>query len=295
VEEIVNNLIYKNDIVQIVYSHGAGATWFACALGLGITGQFELPKRLACKKQVNVLYNEGAMPSGRFNQRLKKLVSEPDMEKFRVNSFDDIFKKEGRQPSYLDQYMRDQMEENLGEVVIFDTMKSTFYPTDQNRSDSRNDVREWIARLRQKDVTQIYITPRGKSHFDLPEDFIDLKLKLSRLHSPMNFILRVEILRSRFLPAEFAEPFELEFIDGGVVEHKSIDRLKARVLSMAIMGQTQEQIAGKIEVRQSTISRWIKKFENASVIKKEGQSVTLTEQGRGWLKDNGVNPEVLCG
>ncbi len=294
-EEIINNLIYENDIVQIVCSHGVGATWFACAIGLGITGQFELPERLACKKQMSVLYNEGSVPSDRFNQRLQKLVPKPDLEKFRVNSFDDIFKREGHQPSYLDQYMRDQMEENLCEVVIFDTIKSTFYPTDQNRTDSRTDVREWIARLRQSGVTQIYITPRGKSHFDLPEDFIDLKLKLSRVYSPMNFIIRVEILRSRYLPAEFTDLFELEFIDGTLVEHKSIDILKARVLSMAILGQTQEQIAGKIEVRQSTISRWIKKFEKTSLVQKEGQSVTLTEQGRGWLKDNGMNPDILCG
>ncbi len=269
-EFIVEPFIRERNLVQFAARRGDGKTFINLALALAIaTGSpifgFNVRRRR------RVLFAEPEMDGRELQDRIGAIQNglpnavEPGY--FRLvcharnpNGLFNLATPEGC----------DKLDANLGdaEVIFLDSKKYLCHVHDENSADGYTHFHRWLMRQRYAGRTVIMSTHMGKSAngargSSAQEDLLDVCVQLSRTNSGGKGLLALwEFTKGRGLSAKNQESFTVELrIDGnraeflrGDVSHQEDER-RQTMLQMSLEGFSQGEIANRIGVHRTTVSR----------------------------------------
>jgi hypothetical protein len=281
---ILENFLEIGNTVLIKSDSGVGLTWLLTALSLGVARQTKDAK--AEKKTnpsefvfnhfrtvtpVDVTYCEGALSTDRLLERVKLLIDKELKFDCKIN----LLCREGRDISFFDEETRLRLEgnfrDNHNHMVIYDSLHNLFSRYDINSKTNEKlsfTVLDWIKKLRDSKVTQIFVEPKGngRNSLRIPNDIIDIVIEVNRLSNPLTLEMKIVFLKSRYTESQNQIPFHLLLEKDG----KSNNKLNLeyqddtffytrRVLELSKEGIPQNKIAKELGKHQSTISRWLAK------------------------------------
>jgi putative DNA primase/helicase len=176
------------------------------------------------------------------------------------------------------------------DVFVIDNLSSLTPGQDELKRIDWDMVNQWLIGLRRLGITTIIIHHAGKNGdqrgTSSREDQLDLSIRLEKLENRELTAFQVKFAKSRGLSGEQKKPFIVELrgdSEGKIIfQHKSInDDILAQIIFMASQGATQKEIAGTINLNQSSVSRRINRALRDGLLIKNGNSYELTELGKG--------------
>lgn len=145
-------------------------------------------------------------------------------------------------------------------------------------------------------VTQIWITKSTKKGFEIPPENIDLQLELKPIKDRSNVSIEVNCLKANALPKDQTRPFVIELNENPEGEPKMQFRLKTPevekahiAVAMLIEGLSQLEIAERLKVSQSMVSKWRSDAIESKLIVTKGHNNIATPAGEKFIKGIKVN------
>jgi putative DNA primase/helicase len=291
---LIEPLIRAGQIAMIYAKAGVGKTWFALQLALGLTRSGKIFGPFVSSGTYRVFYLDAEMSAREMQDRINSLAIQHDPEQFVLCSSELLAMQEQVIPNLTDskwlEALKTYLKSKNFDVFVIDNLSSLTPGQDELKRIDWDMVNQWLIGLRRLGITTIIIHHAGKNGdqrgTSSREDQLDLSIRLEKLENRELTAFQVKFAKSRGLSGEQKKPFIVELrgdSEGKIIfQHKSInDDILAQIIFMASQGATQKEIAGTINLNQSSVSRRINRALRDGLLIKNGNSYELTELGKG--------------
>lgn len=288
---LIEPLIYEGQLGIIFGPAGECKTW--CALGLGICASQgeDYCGPYKAIEPVGVVYVDGEMPAVELQDRIKRLAVQPG-EGFKVISSELLSIQGHPVPNLADANWRQAFMEYLREhpehrLLILDNLSSLTPGCDESTRLDWDPINQFLLELRRLGLTVLLIHHSGKSGdqrgTSAREDQMDLVLKLSRIDSRRVPMFKVEFKKARSLIEEHKAAFAVELADDGSSRISFVYRPIQEERFLFIVydtsrGLKQTEIADKLGISQSQISKAIKRAKRQGLLDENGKLTELGER-----------------
>jgi hypothetical protein len=177
------------------------------------------------------------------------------------------------------------LESSDVKVIFFDDSISLLRePIDK---DALPKLRNFIIQLRQLGVLQIWALTHEKNKIKFPSELATKVWNLTPGKDLTTATLDLQILKDIHRPAEATKSMTLEIRDTEeslTIANASAERPN-RLTAMLLLttGKTQEDVGKILDVHQTTVHHWVKRFKNKGWMSQSGRTYTLTEAGQEYL------------
>lgn len=240
---------------------------------LATTGEF-LGWRAA--NPASVLYIDGEMANDDLQGRLKAIVArtgkEPCKGKLRILARS--MQIDGYMPNLFSEKGQDSFNEHFkdADVIIIDNLSSLVTGSNENEAEGWEPIQTWAIKQRAKGKTIIFVHHAGKNGTQRGTskrtDLMDVVIKLERKDDYIQeegAYFRVVFEKARSLYGPSVASFEARLIqtESGLQtwERVAVGN-EAEIMEMLALletGLTQTEVAGKLGVNKSTVSRALKR------------------------------------
>lgn len=300
---LFDGLICRGQTVVIQAEHGLGSTWVAVAIGSGIlsanslfltysyipasSGHQDTVLMVTAGLSETVIVTRLALLCTREQQNKLILVSKEYQKKSEThgNNFD-LHKSDWLEN--LVQALDDGQNGHL--ICIFDNLDSLV--------NCDNDIfKKCFESLHlNPNLTPIWIDKGTKKGFEIPSEYIDLKLELKPIKDRSNVSMEIDFLKANSLPKEKTKPFVIELQENPEGEPKMRFCLKTPevekahiAVAMLIEGIAQAEIAERLKVSQSMVSKWRSDAIEQKLIVAKGHNSIATPAGEKLIRGIKVN------
>lgn len=270
-ENILSPWLPVQGLTMIYAPRGIGKTHIALGIAYAVTSNTSFLNWKPTKAR-GVLYLDGEMPASLMQERLAILINAhttpltaplrlitPDLQQL---GMPDLATPKG-------QMMLEHYFENI-ELIIVDNISTLCRNTKENEADSWLPVQEWALKMRASGKSVLFIHHAGKGGHQRGtskrEDILDTVIALKRPHDykPKDgAMFEIHFEKARGFLGEATEPLVAQLIskeDGK--QEWSIQPLQGNVheqiIQLAKQGFKQNEIAEKVSLHKSNISRYIK-------------------------------------
>ncbi len=269
-EFVLSPWLPSQGLALLYAQRGVGKTQVALGIAYAVAsgGQF---LSWDAPKPRKVLYLDGEMPLVAMQERVARIVrhaetAPPAPDFLRLVSPD----LQDRALSLSTEEGRIRLDPLLADVslVIVDNISTLANAGRENEAESWLPLQDWALGLRRRGLSVLFIHHAGKGGAQRGtsrrEDVLDTVIALRRPpdYDPRNgahFELHFE--KARHLIGDDAKPFCARLSEGGWTTQPIQDERDQRILSLRRAGQTQTEIAAKLDVNKSTISRALQRLK----------------------------------
>lgn len=267
-ENILSPWLPVQGLAMIYAPRGVGKTHVALGIAYAVTsgGQFLGWK---ASKPRGVLYLDGEMPATLMQERLLSLINSKPSAPFNLltpdlqhGSMPDLSTNKGQ--LMLEPYLKDI------DLIIVDNISTLCRCGKENEADSWIPVQEWALKMRASGKSILFIHHAGKGGnqrgTSKREDILDTVIVLKRPddYNPKDgAIFQVHFEKSRGFLGEEAESFEAHLVNQNEnqewllrpIAESSFDQ----VVNLTKQGMKQKEIAEKLAINKSNVSRHLKR------------------------------------
>ncbi|MCK6683122.1 MAG: AAA family ATPase [Thermoanaerobaculia bacterium] len=283
-EELLSPWLHRGGTALIFARRGIGKTWFvqtlSCSLASARPVFRQHPNRPApalwhAKRPVTVFHLDGEMTGRDLKERFAHLIAANGfntagrLKVLASDTFDDppfpsLSRVEGR--ATVEALAADS------EVLILDNISTLFPGLDENDAQSWDPIQDWLLRLRRAGKTVILVHHANKSGgqrgTSKREDVNTITIELEE---PNDFIpeegarFGVIFKKNRGLMGEIVRPFEVRLHPETYLWEASTpkDDIDEEILKLDRKGLSTHEIAAKIKLHQSNVSRRLKRLQTS--------------------------------
>ena len=284
-QTILDPIIGRAESAMIFAARGVGKTFFSLALGVAMaTGRDFL--KWQSQSAAKVLYIDGEMTAGTMQDRLRKMCDyfgvtrdSPEISNFvivngRQLGDDEIMPKVNTEEGHKE--LRGWVDYYDPDVIFLDNL-SCLTIGDEKEDTTWQLVRDFILLMRRQGRTTILIHHAGKSGAERgsskKEDLLDLSLSLERpsdYNPEQGAKFEVVFKKGRELRGDQQRDLSVEMsMDDTAMtwtwKHKESEKYQ-QAIDYYKEGFEKAEIARKLAVDRSTITRWMKKAQDDGLI-----------------------------
>jgi len=297
-KKILYPWLSEQSIVMIAGWRGIGKTWFALSLINAIVHGENFGPWVTVNP-VSCIYIDGEMSLQDIQERIELLNSSAQKEfKARLFFYSDYLANYYSLPkaNLLNPEFRNWLKyfcliENI-KLIVIDNLSSLSPGIDENSKKDWDEINQWLLELRFNGLSVIILHHTGKegqqrgtsSHEDNVD--VSIKLELPSNYVPEDgarFIVKFTKtrLRQKDLPLIANLEFKL-FEEDGKIQWLYANSKKnyAEILKLYSQGHSQKEIANKVNISKSQVSKIISSFKKGGLILDDG---TLTPKGASLL------------
>ncbi len=269
-------------LIMIFADRGIGKTYLMIYIVIAIASGGTILRWNAPEAR-KVFYIDGEMPAGEMQTRMREADATElylDWEdNFRIFNLEQQASNDYYVPNLATKEGQDYFAENIewADVIVIDSISTMMRFKDSNNEDEWKPVQDWLIKLRALGKTVVLLHHTNKSGgsrgTSAREDVMDIVIKLER---PVDYTedqgarFNVRLTKARGVYGEQAEPFEAWLKDGcwEISDVKKLlsekEQMAQEIWNMRASGMTQQDIAQKLGIAQSTVSKLGKKFPEYS-------------------------------
>lgn len=270
-EHILTPWLPVQGLTMIYAPRGIGKTHVALGIACAVANGSTFLNWSAPKPR-NVLYLDGEMPATLMQERLKALMKD-EMQKpkalFQLLTPD---LQQGAMPdlaTYKGQEILEPYLKNI-DLIIVDNISTLCRTSKENEADSWLPVQEWALTKRAAGKSILFIHHAGKSGHQRGtskrEDILDTVIALKRpddYNAKEGAIFQIHFEKSRGFMGEEAESFEAQLVNQNEMQEWILRPLAEssydQVINLNKQGFKQKEIAEKLDINKSNVSRHLKR------------------------------------
>jgi putative DNA primase/helicase len=269
-EHIMSPWLPVQGLAMIYAPRGVGKTHVALGIAHAVTSGTPF-LGWAVFKPRGVLYLDGEMPAKLMQERLLALMDgrEKPLAPFKLLTPD---LQKGPMPDLATHMGQLMLEPYLNDIdlIIVDNISTLCRSSKENEADSWHPVQQWSLKMRASGKSILFIHHAGKGGnqrgTSKREDILDTVIVLKRPddYDPKDgAVFQVHFEKARGFIGEDAEPFEAQL----VAQNKSQEWLLRPiaessydlVVNLTKQGLKQKEIAEKLDINKSNVSRHLKR------------------------------------
>lgn len=271
-EHILAPWLPVQGLTMIYAPRGVGKTYVALSIACAVASGGHFLKWKAPIPR-SVLYIDGEMPASLMQERIKQMTQSletPLAAPFRLLTPD---LQNGLIPDISNTAHQVMLEPYLNgiDLIIVDNISTLCRSTKENDADTWAPVQEWALRMRASNRSVLFIHHAGKGGnqrgTSKREDILDtvIALQQSAEYSAKDgAAFEVHFKKARGFCGDEAEPFSAQFKSlengGGIWTTDGVQETKyERVVSLLSEGCKQSEVAAKLHMNKSSISRYAQK------------------------------------
>lgn len=270
-EFILSPWLPVQGLAMIYAPRGVGKTHVALGIAHAVISQGSFLGWNAPKAR-NVLYLDGEMPAALMQERLSALFGKEKhagYANFRLLTPD---LQNGPMPDLATQAGQLMLEPHLNgiDMIIVDNISTLCHNSKENEADSWLPVQEWALKMRASGKSILFIHHAGKGGSQRGtskrEDILDTVVALKRPddYNPKDgAVFQIYFEKARGFVGQDAEGFEAQLIMNEQHQEWKIRSIKKssynEVLALASQGFKQKEIAEKLDLDKSNVSRHLKR------------------------------------
>lgn len=270
-EFILSPWLPVQGLAMIYAPRGVGKTHVALGIAHAVISQGSFLGWNAPKAR-NVLYLDGEMPAALMQERLSSLLGKEKLAgyaNFRLLTPD---LQNGPMPDLATQAGQLMLEPHLNgiDMIIVDNISTLCRNSKENEADSWLPVQEWALKMRASGKSILFIHHAGKGGnqrgTSKREDILDTVVALKRPedYNPKDgAVFQIYFEKARGFVGQDAEGFEAQLIVNEQHQEWKIRSIKKssynEVLALASQGFKQKEIAEKLDLDKSNVSRHLKR------------------------------------
>lgn len=274
-EHILSPWLPVQGLTMIYAPRGVGKTHVALGIANTVTtgGAFLGWK---APKPRGVLYLDGEMPAALMQERLKAILRSTPLAAFKLLTPD---LQKGPMPDLATHQGQQLLEPYLTNIdlIIVDNISTLCRSSKENEADSWLPVQEWALQLRASGKSILFIHHAGKGGnqrgTSKREDILDTVIALKRPdhYNPKDgAVFQIHFEKSRGFMGKDAESFEAHLINENDVQQWKLRPIAEtsfdQVVSLTQQGLKQKEIAEKLDINKSNVSRHLKRAHQEGVI-----------------------------
>ena len=282
--------IQKSEVIIAKYK-ALDPTTFLLGLTLGMTREGNRFADIKCTAICPVFYFNGSRSQEDLVNVAGRLSDKTENRNFTIVSRDML--SNNFEMNILNPVWQSRIEEHLSEnndvgAVVFDSSDSLFHPPFDDNTTQQ--LRNFIIRLRQLNVTQIWAVSQDNKKLDFPDDLATKILSLQSTDNPFHQAISIEMLKDSNSPDEQLKQFILELQDtpeGGLIFVNKESALNDRHVALTLINKNrnQTQIAEALGYVPSTVHHWFKRFKDQGLMQQSGHNYKLTSVGRKYIME----------
>lgn len=287
---LIEPLIYMGHLVLLYGAAGVGKTFLCLYLAVCVSRGGELFGPYEAAEPHGVIYLDGEMQANELQERLKHLGIQPDPENFKVISCELMQREHGTAVNLADPRWREAILSFLRDhrkykFLVLDNLSSLIPGIDENPAKEWDAANQWLLQLRREGVSVLLVHHAGKSGDQRGTskrvDNVELVLKLVKEEHPRETRFSVNFQKARSLRHEHQKPFGISIHeDQGRISLKyrgaPSQDLTYEVAYWRSQGLKQHEIAEKLNIGQSTVSKKLKKAKQLEILDENDK---LTDSG----------------
>lgn len=302
----IDQYLRKGDVGVISIPAGVDLNWIIINAGLGFTRSGPILGDMCCPDPVDIILVDGKTKPKELNAQVTALYQESYEAECKIISLPEIQKQQEDLAS-IDTYSlgntvlqneimglfssENQDDESSAgqnpssnyQAIIHNNIATLFHLGIISTSDIQKQVIPWINKLHEKEVTQLWVVPEGKSDQIIPAHLVDLRICLKVMHDCETQTAIVQLDSCRYGISRYT-PYYLELItddDGKSIVRKVIapNHTLNEAIYYSSQGKTQDNIKDILNVSQSTVCRLLRKAKNKGLIVRDYKSSTGNSAG----------------
>jgi predicted XRE-type DNA-binding protein len=270
-EYILSPWLPVQGLAMIYAPRGVGKTHVALGIANAVASGTTFLKWKS-SKPYGILYLDGEMPARLMQERLLAIINTSNLKPsapFKLLTPD---LQQGAMPDLATNEGQLSLEPHLKDIhlIIVDNISTLCRSSKENEADSWLPVQGWALKMRAKGKSILFIHHAGKGGHQRGtskrEDILDTVMVLKRPddYNPKDgAIFQVHFEKSRGFMGEDAEPFEAQLTcKEDVQEWKTRPITESsydQVVNLTKQGLKQKEIAEKLEINKSNVSRHLKR------------------------------------
>jgi len=280
-ESILEPWLSTQSLNMVYAPRGVGKTHFSLGIAYAVASGGEIFYWKAIKP-CGVLFIDGEMPGHALQERMKNIADSsrlkptaplrfitPDVQTFGIP---DLATQEGQES--IEAHITDDIE-----LIVLDNLSSLVRSGKENEAESWQPILDWLLRLRSQGKSVLFVHHSGKSGeqrgTSRREDALDCSIQLclpKDYTSDQGAYFEVHFKKARHLFGDQTKPFtakletdsqELQTWNFRSLEESTLDK----VVELFNEGLSQKEIAEKLMLNKSSVSRHIKKAKEKGLIK----------------------------
>lgn len=270
-EFILSPWLPVQGLAMIYAPRGVGKTHVALGIAQAVISQSAFLGWQAPKAR-SVLYLDGEMPAALMQERLSALVGKRKNDAYANFHLLTPDLQNGPMPDLATTKGQLMLEPHLNgiELIIVDNISTLCRHSKENEADSWIPVQEWALKMRASGKSILFIHHAGKGGnqrgTSKREDILDTVVALKRPddYKPKDgAVFQVHFEKARGFVGDDAEGFEAQLVTNGD-EHEWLIRPTStssydQVVTLASQGLKQKEIALKLDLNKSNVSRHLKR------------------------------------
>lgn len=267
-ENILSPWLPVQGLAMIYAPRGVGKTHVALGIANAVTTGAQFLGWTASKPR-GVLYLDGEMPAALMQERLLELIRTTPLAPFQLLTPD---LQQGGMPDLATNKGQLMLEPHLKgiDLIIVDNISTLCRSSKENEADSWLPVQEWALKMRASGKSILFIHHAGKGGnqrgTSKREDILDTVMVLKRPddYNPKDgAIFQIHFEKSRGFMGEDAESFEAQLISKNEsqewVTRPIAESSYDQVVNLTKQGLKQKEIAEKLNIDKSNVSRHLKR------------------------------------
>ncbi|WP_148340239.1 AAA family ATPase [Aquicella siphonis] len=269
-ENILAPWLPVQGLTMIYAPRGIGKTHVALGIAHAVANGTTFLNWSAPKPR-SVLYLDGEMPATLMQERLKALMKDPTQKPKALFQLLTPDLQHGAMPDLATYKGQEMLEPHLKDIdlIIIDNISTLCRNSKENEADSWLPVQDWALTQRAAGKSILFIHHAGKGGHQRGtskrEDILDTVIALKRpddYNAKDGAIFQVTFEKARCFMGNDAEGFEAQLIINNDVHEWQTRAIPGtmyeQVISMAKQGLKQKEIAEKMNLDKSGVSRYIK-------------------------------------
>lgn len=270
-EFILSPWLPVQGLAMIYAPRGVGKTHVALGIAHAVISQGTFLGWQAPKAR-NVLYLDGEMPAALMQERLLALIGKEKPTTYANFNLLTPDLQNGPMPDLATNKGQLMLEPYLNgiDLIIIDNISTLCRSSKENEADSWLPVQEWALRLRASGKSILFIHHAGKGGHQRGtskrEDILDTVIVLKRPddYQPKDgAVFQVNFEKSRGFIGEDAESFQAQLINKDGSQEWVISSIAEssfdQVVNLTKQGLKQKEIAEKLNINKSNVSRHLKR------------------------------------
>lgn len=269
-EDILAPWLPVQGLTMIYAPRGIGKTHVALGIAYAVANGSTFLNWSAPKPR-NVLYLDGEMPATLMQERLKSLMKDQTQKPKALFHLLTPDLQQGGMPDLSTCKGQEMLEPHLKDIdlIIVDNISTLCRHSKENEADSWLPVQEWALTQRAAKKSILFIHHAGKGGHQRGtskrEDILDTVIALKRPedYKPKDgAVFQIYFEKARCFMGDDAESFEAQLVINNGVHEWKIKSVAGstydQVIDLAKQGYKQKEIAEKMSLDKSGVSRYIK-------------------------------------
>ena len=281
---IVENLIYKGDLVLISCDPVIGSSWFLINIIAQVVDKNKVDQYFSSCDDIEVLYVNETLQYQQIVHRINKCTPTQFLSKITILSSKKLAENNS---AHIIDFSKDYWRTFLLHGVLKSKANKLIVIDDFNLLCSTTkkiyEVSLWLKELKKFGATLIVLVKTKQWKRYIKEDIVDLELRLIPYETAEFLGFKMDIKRARNISKDHLKPMLFEVIEDsemlrltGKQYHEDITH---KIAFYIANGYSQSEIAKLLGVNQSTVSRRFDQALNGSLLIKQGKQYILSTIG----------------